>query len=151
MYFDQEIILFNQSVADQDSALKLIASEFLKKKLVTDYFVKAILDREKNYPTGLDVNGSGVAIPHTDSDKVIVPQLGFMSLARPVVFREMGSNSGKVEVDMIFMLGLKSADDQLGMLQKLVTLFQNESLVKQLKSCRQKRLFIEIMKKSGIN
>ncbi|GGL57111.1 PTS sugar transporter subunit IIA [Sporolactobacillus putidus] len=150
MYFDREIILFNQSATDRGNALKLLADEFLKRKLVTNKFLDGILERERNYPTGLNVNGLGIAIPHTDSDKVIVSQLGFLSLAKPVEFREMGSNVGKVDVSMIFMLCLKNANDQLEMLQKLVALFQNEHLVSQLQTCDSVENFIEVMKQAGI-
>lgn len=150
MYFNQEIILFHRSAADCASALKLLAGEFLKKKLVTNRFLEGILEREKKYPTGLNVNGLGIAIPHTDSNKVIISQLGFMSLTKPVKFKEMGSDTGTVDVSMIFMLGLKNAKDQLNMLQRLMALFQNEHLVGQLQTCDRMENFIEMMRQAGI-
>ncbi|WP_251460364.1 PTS sugar transporter subunit IIA [Weizmannia agrestimuris] len=150
MYFDQEIILFNQSVEGCENALELLADQFMKKKLVTSSFKDGILKREKNYPTGLKMNNIGIAIPHTDSDKVIHSQVGFMSLSKPVKFREMGSETGTVDVSIIFMLALKKANDQLNMLQKLVSLFQDEQLVTTLRTCSSNKQFIEIMQQKGI-
>ena len=150
MFFNEEIVFFNESCSNKEEAIKKLANEFFKKGLVKDTFSQAVIDREKVYPTGLDINGVGVAIPHTDGIHVVEPQIGFMSLKEPVVFKDMVDDTNEIKVKVIFMLGLLKSEQQIEMLQKLVGLFQNETLLKQVIDCENIDEFKEIMKKANI-
>lgn len=151
MYFSEEIAFFNQSCSSKEEALKKLADEFLSKGLVKETFFQAVIDREKVYPTGLNINGIGVAIPHTDGIHIINPQIGFMSLNEPVIFKDMVDASHEIEVSTIFMLGLLKSEQQMEMLQKLVELFQNEVLFKEVMACKNIYEFKDVMGKAGIN
>ncbi|MGB4985105.1 MAG: PTS sugar transporter subunit IIA [Erysipelotrichaceae bacterium] len=149
--FDKKITLFNQDVASQDEALKILADEFLKAGVVNDKFYEGIKQREIIYPTGLLLeNGMGVAIPHTDGDKVVRSQIGFMSLSTPVIFKEMGQDDNPIEVSMIFMLALKEAHEQLETLSNLMNLFQNSEVMERLVNCSSVLEYDEIIKSSGL-
>lgn len=151
MVFDKKITLFNQCVSTQQEALKILADEFLKADVVNDTFYDGIIQREVLFPTGLILeNGMGVAIPHTDGDKVKRSQIGFMSLEKPIVFKEMGQEDHEIEVSMIFMLALKEAHEQLETLQNLMELFQNFALMEQLKKCTSVEEYSKIIKLSGL-
>lgn len=150
MYFNKEIVLLNFDGNSKEEALRVLSDYFIKYGLVTSDFYEGIISRESNFPTGLFVNGTGVAIPHTDSEKVIHPQIGFMSLKKPVKFRDMANKDNEIDVSLIFMLALKKSDEQLSMLQKLVDLFQNERSVNQLKECTSRIEFKNIMKNAEI-
>lgn len=151
MFFSEEIAFFNQSFNNKEDALKKLADEFLKKGLVKDTFFQAVIDREKGYPTGLNINGIGVAIPHTDGIHIIKPQIGFMSLKEPVIFKDMVDDKHEIEVNTIFMLGLLKSEQQIEMLQKLVGLFQDEALLKSVIACKDIHEFKDIMKKANID
>lgn len=150
MVFSEEIIFFNQECNDKQAALKKLADQFQQKELVKESFYQAILDRENNYPTGLSINGIGVAIPHTDAVHVNKSQIGFMSLAKPVVFKDMVDDQHEIEVSVIFMLGLLKSGQQVEMLQKLVALFQDKSLLEEVIACSDRAEFKAIMKKADI-
>ena len=149
MLFDKEVILFNQDASDNVSALTRLADSMYAKGVVTSEYRDALLKREKSFPTGLMTQTIGVAIPHTDPDKVIEPQIGFMSLKHPVTFHQMGDNA-EIQVKLIFMLALKKSDDQLSMLQKLMALFQNQEAMDALQKIDQKNDFLDLMKKNEI-
>jgi len=151
MFFSEEIAFFNQSCDNKEGALKKLADEFLSKGLVKDTFFQAVMDREQDYPTGLSINGIGVAIPHTDGIHIIKPQIGFMSLKDPVVFKDMADDQHEIEVNTIFMLGLLKSEQQIQILQKLVDLFQDESLLKSVIDCKNIDEFKDIMKKADID
>lgn len=151
MYFSEEVAFFNQSCSSQEEALKKLADEFFKKGLVKDTFFQAVVDREKDYPTGLSINGIGVAIPHTDSIYIIKPQIGFMSLKEPVIFKDMGDDQHEIEVNTIFMLGVLKSEHQILMLQKLVELFQDEALFKSVIVSKNIDELKSIMKKANID
>lgn len=150
MYFNEEIVFFNQGCNNKEEALKKLGDEFLTRGLVKDTFLQAVLDREKEYPTGLSINGIGVAIPHTDGIHIVKPQIGFMSLKEPVIFKDMVDDKHEIEVNIIFMLGLLKSEQQIQMLQKLVELFQDEALLKRLIECKNIDEFKGIMKEANI-
>lgn len=151
MYFDEGIAFFNESCSSSEEVIKKLSGEFLKKGLVKDTFPQAVIDREKGFPTGLSINGIGVAIPHTDGIHIIKPQIGFMSLDKPVVFKDMVDDKHEIEVNAVFMLGLLKSEQQIAMLQKLVELFQDEALLKRVIGCKDIDEFKNIMKEANID
>ena len=127
--FDAKIALFHQHAANKEEALKLLADEFVKTGVAKDTFYQGLINREKEFPTGLSLNNMCVAIPHTDPEHVNRTQVGFMTLDEPVEFIEMGTEDKVIPVKMMFMLALKEAHQQLEMLTKLMDVFQNDELV----------------------
>ncbi|MDT2813960.1 PTS sugar transporter subunit IIA [Vagococcus carniphilus] len=150
MYFDEKVIILNGSAKTKEEALSELANLMLTKNSVNESFLENVLKREEVYPTGLLVNGVGIAIPHTDSEYVKKSQLGFMSLETPVVFNEMGTLDKKVEVNLIFMLALKEAHEQLSMLQQLIEMFQNESVISSLFEIETEEEFIKLMESQNL-
>ncbi|MDI9541012.1 MAG: PTS sugar transporter subunit IIA [Bacillota bacterium] len=148
--FKKKIALFNQSVKNKEEALALLANEFIKAGVVEDNFLEGILQREEAFPTGLELNKMGVAIPHTDSEYVKENQLGFMTLDKPVIFKFMGDASQDIEVSIIFMLALKEAESQIEMLSKLMDLFMFDEVMEALKTVDNYDGFDEIINKSGL-
>ena len=107
---------------------------------VTSDFVESVLEREKQFPTGLPTLPYGVAIPHTDTDKVVESKIAFATLKEPVSFTVMGSSGIEIGVKIVFMLALKDAESQLSTLQKLIELVQDKESLTRLngvKSARQ--------------
>ena len=151
MYLDKEITFFNEKVKTGEEAIRKLARKFMENNLVKDTFCEAVINREVVYPTGLSVNGKGIAIPHTDSIHIIKPQIGFMSLKEPVIFKNMVDKNDEIKVNVIFMLGLKKSEEQVQMLQKLVDMFQNEELLNEIISCTNISEFKAIMKKANIS
>lgn len=150
MYFDEKVIILNGSAKTKEAALSELANLMLIKNSVNESFLENVLKREEVYPTGLLVNGVGIAIPHTDSEYVKKSQLGFMSLESPVVFNEMGTLDKEVEVNLIFMLALKEAHEQLSMLQQLIEMFQNESVISSLFEIETVEEFIKLMESQNL-
>ncbi|MDT2746046.1 PTS sugar transporter subunit IIA [Vagococcus fluvialis] len=150
MLFDESVINFQINPSSQEELLSSLSDQLLEKGVVKDTFVTGIIDREKKFPTGLPVQPFGVAIPHTDNEHVVKEQIGFASLKEPVKFKIMGSDSDYVDVSLVFILALKYPDKQLDMLQKLITLFQNEGVLNQLYECNEVDLFKEIMRTNNI-
>ncbi len=151
MVFDKEIALFNQKASTKEEATKILANHMIKLGIVKEDFHEAILEREQNFPTGLRLaDGSGVAIPHTDIDKVNESQIAFMSLREPVKFIEMGTDDAEVEVSIIFMLALKEAHEQLDTLQNLMQLFCDVEQMKKFQKCSNKQEYITLIKEANL-
>nr|WP_263324679.1 PTS sugar transporter subunit IIA [Neobacillus sp. Marseille-Q6967] len=136
MFFDKELSFFQAEFNSKEEALGKMADLLRVDNLVNEDFQQKILDRESIFPTGLPTLPYGVAIPHTDPEQVRVQQIVFASLKNPVTFKVMGSSGEEVRVKIIFMLALKSPEEHLGILQALIELLQNPSVVERLGRCK---------------
>lgn len=150
MFFDIGVSFFQAEFTSKEEALEKMADALFSQDLVTSDFKRGILDRESQFSTGLPTVPFGVAIPHTDTDKVKENQIAFASLTEPVKFQMMGSSGDEVEVSIIFMLAIKNADEHLSTLQKLIEVFQNESLIKKLGECSNQHEFKQILQSVGL-
>lgn len=144
--FSEQVLLFHQDLKTQAEVFEDLNKKLLAKGVVNDEFLDAVKKREIKFPTGLQLeSGFGVAIPHTDPQFVNENQIGFMSLDNPIQFRQMGSDTEKVQVKMVFILCLKEAHKQLDMLQSLMTLFGDSEQIEQLYKCKSPDEFLKII------
>lgn len=150
MFFDQKIALLNKKVDSKEEAFRMLTEEFLKSCCVTESYLDNVIKREEVFPTGLIINGIGVAIPHTDSQYVKKSQVGFLSLANPLPFIEMGTSDKEISVSLIFMLALKEPHEQLQMLQNLIEMFQKEGVLKKLIEVHEISEYRMILQKYGL-
>lgn len=149
MFFSKDVILLNQQAKSATDALTMLATELERADVVKETYLQGILKREASFPTGLNTPTGGVAIPHTDADKVNEPQIGFMQLNEPVKFKQMGDNAN-VEAQLIFMLAVNDPNKQLSMLQKLMRMFQSELIMNSLKEVASIKEFKQIIGKMEI-
>jgi len=131
----------------REGILKRLTSLLIDNGFVKESYLPAILEREKQFPTGLPTEGVGVAIPHADTEHVIKPGISIATLNEPVKFNVMGSLNEQVEVSIIFMLALTDPNMQLELLQNLVQVLQNKELLHSLTKIKDKSDFIYLLKK----
>lgn len=112
--------------------LEQMAEVFWKEGYVKETFREAIVQRELAFPTGLPMGEVNVAIPHTDPEHVNKAGFCLGILDNPVTFSVMGAEGETVDVSVIFMLAIKRKEDQLENLQKLITICQDQEMLKVL-------------------
>lgn len=144
-YMDEDLVFIDLNEREKDAVLQHIASTLEKKGLVKASFGEALILREKEYPTGLMGNEYGIAIPHTDAKHVNKQCLSVCVLKTPLEFIHMGTNDQKVPVSLIFTLAINNPEDQLDLLQKLMALIQNDTLLKKLVSSEDKKEVISLV------
>ena len=150
MYLDKELCLFQLEVKDQKELFQVMSEQLRNAGCVKDSFLEGITNREQEFPTGLEVNQIGFAIPHTDSTHVNSSQICFASLKEPLVFSDMTDKSHEIPVRLVFMLAMSQPHEQIDTLQNLVSLFQNEEKVNELLACTTKEAFIELVHSAGV-
>lgn len=109
----------------QTEIFKEIASKLLTKNLVTEDFVNNLIDREKNYPTGLPLKPiapslPNIAIPHTESEFVNDTRIVPVKLKYPITFKNMILPEEDVEVSFLFMILNNDEKEQAGLLQNVM-------------------------------
>src|SRR5690625_23650 len=133
------------NVETKEEVLERMGRLLFERGYVTDQFIPSVLKREAEYPTGLPTTPYAIAIPHTDSDKVIEPKIAVATLKETVPFSVMGNSNTEVDVKIIFMLALDSPGKQLETLKKLTDIFQNKEAVENFGNVQDVEQFEKIL------
>lgn len=132
LYFGEEVILINLEAADFTEVLQKMGANLAKHHYVKDSFIPAIIEREKEFATGLPTASVSVAIPHTDAIHVNQKTISIATLKKPVDFVIMGEDKETTPVQIVFMLAMDEPHSQLKLLQDLMKIFQEGTFLDQL-------------------
>ena len=151
MIKDNEIIIIGNkseySLKNNTEALETTAQLLYEKDLVKDSYLNAIMEREKSFPTGLEFENYGIAIPHTDSEHVNSEAMVINILKNPVKFEQMAAEGLYTDVNIIVMLAIKNKENQVPYLQALIDIFQDKEKVNTLLECENNDIIEETFKK----
>lgn len=138
MHFEEflkpELVWTKSGVTTHLDVFELIAEKAKKENYVTDNFLKKIKEREESFPTGLELDGYSVAIPHTDPECVTEQFIAVLTSENGVPFKRMDDASKEVKANVVFMLGLNEPHSQLEVLQQLMGVLQNKETVEKILS-----------------
>lgn len=127
-----ELIFLNQKFSSPDELFKFVGAKADSLSLINSGFVEAITKREGEFPTGLQLENFGVAIPHTDAEHIKEEFISVITLSEPTKFKPMDGSPEEVSVDLVFVLGLKQPEGQLETLQAIMQVIQDEERVKNI-------------------
>ena len=145
LYFNESVILMDLEGNTKEDILRTMALNLEEKGLVKESYKDAVIAREQEYATGLPTAGYSVAIPHTDAEHVLQKTISFAVLKEPVEFGVMGDPEDTTAVKLVFMLAMDKADAQLSLLQKLMQIFQDESVLQFLANEKDKTKIFELL------
>lgn len=128
-----KILAIDRDVADREEAIRVCADALEEAGYVDSRFAQAVLDREKEFPTGI-ASIKPVAIPHCKHDGIANDSICMLRTAVPVSFHRMEDPDETVEVHIIFCLAIKDSKEHLKVLQQLVALISNEEMLGKLES-----------------
>ena len=133
-FLREELIFVGMEAADWEEVLTLLANRLFQAGYLRESYLRAVLNRERQFPTGLRTAEVAVALPHTEKEHVLKPAVAVAILAHPVTFGEMGTEDQTVPVEIVFMLSILEPDEQVTWLSRLVSTFQLEGFLPLLKS-----------------
>ena len=121
-------LVFCLEADNQEQLFDQVATLLEEKKVVTDTYRSALIEREKMFPTGLDMEFLGkdlpnVAIPHTDTIHNLTENVVVVRLAKPVTFHNMIAPDKEVEVSLLFFIINNSSSSQTNILAQLMDFF----------------------------
>ena len=127
-HFFSKDLVFCLEADNQEQLFDQVATLLEEKKVVTDTYRSALIEREKMFPTGLDMEFLGkdlpnVAIPHTDTIHNLTENVVVVRLAKPVTFHNMIAPDKEVEVSLLFFIINNSSSSQTNILAQLMDLF----------------------------
>ncbi len=127
-HFFSKDLVFCLEADNQEQLFDQVATLLEDKKVVTDTYRSALIEREKMFPTGLDMEFLGkdlpnVAIPHTDTIHNLTENVVVVRLAKPVTFHNMIAPDKEVEVSLLFFIINNSSSSQTNILAQLMDFF----------------------------
>lgn len=148
---DKNYVYLNLEVATTTELFEKIGNDLIEGGIVKDSYVKALNDREAEFPTGLPLP-IGVAIPHTDGSHVIQNRIVPVTLKDSIEFNEMGADQeDKVEVKMAVFIVMADGKNHLDMLQNIIMSVQNESVITELLEIQNIENFQDVFTKNILN
>jgi PTS system galactitol-specific IIA component len=145
-----ELIDPSLEAATKEDAIVMLSQRLRDQGFVNDGFAQAVLDREKEFPTGLPTKDFQIAIPHTDIEHVSHSALAIAVLKEPVKFRVMGSPKDEVEAKIIFLLAISDHNLQVKALSQLATIFQKGPTLKTIAKATSAEEIIEAMQSAAV-
>ena len=142
---DVDRIQVNCVVNDQFDAIALAAIPLLSQGCVTEDFVEAVVERERTFPTGLPTK-IGVALPHTEAKYVLKESISIVTLNNTIVFAGMGNPKESIPVQIVFLLAINDPEKQLRILQTIITIIQNEKMLKKIKDAKEPQIIYNLIK-----
>ena len=113
-------------------------AEYLQERgYVSSGYREMLVNRERNFPTGLPTEPFHVAIPHTDPKCVIKPCVLICRLAHPVAFRDMGGD-GVVQAEYSIGLVIQKKAEQTDLIQWVIDIFSDEERMERLRTAHTK-------------
>ena len=123
-----------------------LGGALVQKGYAKDSYVDALLEREQEFPTGLNLNGIGVALPHTDTKYVNQEGIAIASLNHPVTFFQMGTDCDPISVSLVFMLTVTNPSQHIDRLLRILEIIQDSNVLEGLIHAGNHQDIIEIMK-----
>lgn len=143
---DKSVIVPDLEAETWEDVMKSLGQKLIDEGYTKESYVDALITREKDFPTGLDIDGLGVAIPHTDVSHVNKAGIAIGVLQKPVTFIQMGSDDEEVGVKLVFMLAVTDPNAHIDELQRIIEIIQDKDVLEKLFTVTDKDTIIEVIK-----
>jgi PTS system galactitol-specific IIA component len=132
-----DCILMDVAAKSDTEVISILADKLFEKGMVKPSFKSALLEREKNFPTGLPAQGIGIAIPHADSVHILKPSFAIAKLKNAVQFFKMGGEPNEtVNVSIVILMGIVDDKAQVPTIVKILDMFSDEVVVKRIQQMK---------------
>lgn len=143
----RESLIFPElEVNNSSEIMEKMGSSFINEGLCKESYIEALINRESEFPTGIDVDGFGIAIPHTDVSHVNNAAIGIATLKEPVRFIQMGTDDEEVETKVVVMLAVDDPNKHLSLLQNILEILQDKNVLEKLSVSKETNEIIQIIK-----
>ena len=148
----ESLVMLGIDAKDNEDALAIVGGKLIEQGFGKENYVEGLKAREAEFPTGLDINGVGVAIPHTSVEFVNESAIAIATLAKPVEFEEMGMDEGcTVDVSLVFMLCVTDPKAHLAELQRIIAIVQDNEVLAKIIESKSAQEVISVIKEKELS
>ena len=134
-----ELYVIEAEASDWEEAIRLTAKVLIDQKAVKLDFAQSCIEREKEYPTGLN-DQCPIAIPHTTSSHVNRDAIILLRLKHAVPFHSMEDMDKVVNCRYVMNLALVDDKTHIHFLSKLFNAFKDPNCIKKMDGCSNSEL-----------
>ncbi|MFE5429030.1 PTS sugar transporter subunit IIA [Peribacillus simplex] len=141
----EESIFTDLEASNKEEALRILTNSLLEQGFIHDDFYDSLLNREQNFPTGLESFDAGIAIPHTDPKHVKQDSIAVAVLEKPITFQNMVDKSMSIDVKIIFLLGLSQSTKHLNILRQIMELIKEKGALDEISNMSKSHLYSHLV------
>ena len=142
----ESLIFTNLEAKTYEDVMRAVGRQVIAEGFAKESYVDALINREKDFPTGLDIDGFGVAIPHTDVSHVNKAATAIAILKNPVTFVQMGTDDDYVDAKVVFVLAVDDPQGHLEQLQRIISIIQDKDVLEKLTQANEASEIIDVIK-----
>lgn len=146
--FSAKLVLVDMNCTTAEEALTQIVGVMKEMDYVEPEYETSVIEREKQYPTGLPTYPYQVALAHSDPQYVMRSGIAVGTLQNPVPFYEMGSPGSILPVSIIFVLAVREKEKQTIVLKGLMNILNDRNAIRELKDASSSEEVIKILLRS---
>lgn len=143
---DSRLITVSMDVDSKDGIMENMGGRFVELGYCRSSYIQALKDREMEFPTGIDIDGVGIAMPHTDVSHVNRAGIGIATLKKPVAFVHMATDDTLVPVRVVFMLAVDDPQKHLEKIQDILAVIQDKKTLEIIMKAEKPEDIINIIK-----
>ncbi|MBX8937484.1 PTS sugar transporter subunit IIA [Enterococcus gilvus] len=148
LFLHEELVFREVFAKTKEDVLAFLAEKLFEKGYVQHEYIQAIQDREAEYPTGLPSSEPGIAIPHANFEMVNKTTLAIATLKQPVEFHNMEKKQAALPIQIVIMMAIGEPHGQVEMLQKIVSIIQNEPLRKAMINTKSNKELLSLLEQA---
>lgn len=142
----KELITIDLNVENREQLFATICSRLKELDLIKDGYLEHLNNRETNYPTGLELDGYNIAIPHGDSSYIKRSFIYVIRLDKSIQISKMDDSDEFIEVNLFFILGLTGGDEHMKVLRELIIKIQDKEFVDNILSAEnEEEIYIKLL------
>ena len=131
-----------------EEVIRILSESLYEADMVKEGFAEAVVERERNYPTGLPTAEMAIAIPHADPNYVIRGALSVAKLKQPVIFQQMGEPEKEIAVNLVILMAVSDPTSQLPMISNVINMFSNSEIIENIKHSDDPKQLYQIFQRS---
>ena len=121
---NENLIVPDLEAKSSDEVFEKLGGLFIVEGYCKDTYIDALKDREKDFPTGVNMGSIGIA---------------------------MGTTDEPVEVKLVFMLAVEDPKEHLVFLQRILAVLQDQDVLANIMKTGDKKKIVEIIKEKESN
>ena len=129
---NQALIVTGMEASDYKDVMKNLGSVVIKEGYAKESYVDALIAREEEYPTGLDVDGMGVCDPSYERGACEESRYCHRRAETTGHLHADGDDDETVEVSLVFMLAVVDPNAHIDKLQRIVEMIQDKEMLGKL-------------------
>lgn len=140
---DEDLIALDFEAKDRQLLLKELGRRVLAKGYIYEEFIEKLLEREEEFPTGLETIYP-IAIPHVGGyckDSFLAVAI----LKEPVIFNAMDGTGKELSIRSVFMFGITDPEDQVEVLKRFIFAFREEVNLKKIQGMTSVKETLELL------